>query len=458
MQETIKKLKQIKEELKSHVIGRDEIIDGLVLTLSTNEHALLLGSHGEAKSMLVKLLCDITELNYYQKQFHNEMTLKDVVGILNPIAYQNGKLDLLKTDFWNCNILYIDEFLRGRTECLDFLLEVMQERICSKTVLGTVNLPLLSVICTSNPLTEEYNTERLDLALKDRFTFIFNINHLIQDKPEDIIKVLELSENHLKKIPLKPEELKDIRRKALGTVKVDNKFIFELFSKLKAEGFIFSTRFIRKYSEICRVNAHINDRDKCIEDDYLFISHLMLRNRFEGLAPEKIDLILDEVLVLVGYKDLIDKINELNTLDNPKLFIEKTIEILEETREDYPEYPEKLKKAIDVLRDKLKETLLNNIETLTPTIIKKLDTEEFKKIIKTFVTTNTVQTKFLKGVQLDKAQKVCSSLAKNCTVKEDIADDYKKLIIEPNIDKLESFKEIDKLKQTLEDEQLLSSV
>lgn len=458
--ETIQKIKQIEGELNTHVIGREEAVKTLLLALSSQEHILILGKHGEAKSLMADLVTKTTKLKSYSKQLHNETTLKEILGMLNPIEYQKGKLDLIKTDFWDCNIAYFDEFLRGRSEFLDFLLEIMIERRCSKSVLGNVDLPLLSVIAVSNPLTEEYNTERLDLALKDRFSFILNFNHLIEDKPEDIQKVLELKDNDLKAVPISVSELKDIRGKALDSVKVDNKFIFELFSKLKADGFVFSTRFIRKYSEICRVHAFINQRAECKEEDYLFVSSVMLRNRFEALTLAKIDDVLDETLVLVGYKELIDKINELNTIDTPKVFIEKSIEIIETTKEEYPEYPEKLKKAIDILRDRLKEALLNNIDSITPTIVKKLDTEEFKKIIKTFIDSNTVQTKFLKEKceQLDKAEKIIKSTCKNCDVLEEKSDNYKKIIIKPKIEETKSFKEIEKIKTILEDEEFLSSV
>lgn len=454
----MQKIKEIEKELNTHIIGREEAVKTLLLALGSQEHILIIGKHGEAKSLMADLITKITKLKSYSKQLHNETTLKEILGMLNPIEYQKGKLDLIKTDFWDCNIAYFDEFLRARSEFLDFLLEIMIERRCSKTVLGNVDLPLLSVIAVSNPLTEEYNTERLDLALKDRFSFIINFNHLIEDKIEDIPKVLDLKENDYKQIPISVKELTDIRENALDTVKVDKKFVFELFSKLKSDGFVFSTRFIRKYAEICRVNAYINDRKECKEEDYLFVSSVMLRNRFEGLSLEKIDNVLDEVLVLVGYKDLIDKINDLNTVDNPKVFIEKSIEIIDDTKEEYPEFPEKLKKVIDVLRDRLKEALLNNIDTITPTIVKKLDTEEFKKIVSTFIKTNTVQTKYKKDKELDKAKKLINSIAKNCNITEDKADDYTRIIVEPKIDEIKSFKEIERLRSTLEDEELLSSV
>ncbi|MHA1827107.1 MAG: AAA family ATPase, partial [Candidatus Heimdallarchaeaceae archaeon] len=188
----------LKDELRRHVKGREDLIDTVILALCSNEHVLIIGKHGEAKSFLVHKLAQITSLQVHYQQVHNELTLKEVVGLLDPLSYQQGKLNLLKTRFWSANILFFDEFLRGRSEFLDFLLEVMIERKCSKTVLGEVQLPqLISVIATSNPLTEEYNTERLDLAMKDRFSFIVNVDHLIENEANrEVIKSI-LEDNEL---------------------------------------------------------------------------------------------------------------------------------------------------------------------------------------------------------------------------------------------------------------------
>ena len=253
MQKTINKLKELEKQLNGLIIGRENVSKALVLALASNSHMLILGKHGEAKSYIVDKLCKITKLNYYYKQFHNETQLKDVVGVLNPIEFQKGKLDLLKTKFWDSNILFIDEFLRGRSECLDFLMEVLVERKCSKTILGEVNLPIVSCICTSNPLTDEYNTERMDLALKDRFSFIIYLKHLIEDKPELLKEVIKTNNGHLTDIKFDYDELIELRKEAVEKVNVDADFISELFQKLRDYGFLFSSRFIKNYAQIVKV-------------------------------------------------------------------------------------------------------------------------------------------------------------------------------------------------------------
>ncbi|HHE65771.1 MAG TPA: MoxR family ATPase, partial [Bacteroidetes bacterium] len=227
---TIKKLEQLKKELKKVVKGRDKLIDALVLGIASNQHVLLIGKHGEAKSYLVENLAKATGLNYFASQIHQETIVKDIVGLLNPVKYREGEIDILKTKFWNSEILFFDEFLRGRSEFLDFLLEVMVERKTSKTLLGETKLPVISVIATSNPLTEEYNTERMDLALKDRFFAIISIDHLIADEANanTIHDILLNNATEVENVGLTRDELISFSEEA-KKVDIDIDAVIEIF-------------------------------------------------------------------------------------------------------------------------------------------------------------------------------------------------------------------------------------
>jgi len=456
------KLILLKDELKKHIKGRSDLIDTVILALCSNEHILIIGKHGEAKSYLVHKLAQITSLQVHYQQVHQDMTLKEVVGLLDPLSYQQGKLNLLKTRFWSANILFFDEFLRGRSEFLDFLLEVMVERKCSKTVLGEVQLPqLISVIATSNPLTEEYNTERLDLAMKDRFSFIVNIDHLIEDeKNREVIKsILEDNELETREIKITAEELKAFRNSAIANVKVDGDIIVDLFYKLKEKGFVFSTRFIKKYKEIVQVHAYLNSRAVADDEDYSKVAQMMLVNRYDKLTKDVIQDVVDEVLYTMQYKHLLNEIRELETIDDVQVKLEKAVDLLEKTREEYLELPEKIKKEIDNVRDTV-FNILNDVVILKqvkPELIKKLDSEEFKSIIKQYLKLHTVETKFVKNSELDKVKQVLNRV-QYCNIKEKTSEDgrYKKFIITANLEKIESFEEIEIIREELENINALS--
>ena len=454
--ETIKKLETVKAELKKVVMGRDDIIDTLVLALASNEHILIMGKHGEAKSYSVNKLNQLTNLNSFSIQLHRETTLKDIVGMINPVEYQKGKLDLIRTKFFDANILFCDEFLRARTEFLDFLLEVMIERRTTKTVLGEVKLPIISVIATTNPLTEEYNTERLDLALKDRFYAIINLNHMIEEnKNEDIKKILDETNNvELQKVNLTSNELIELKSHALKSVKVENCMIVELFTKLHEKNFNFSTRTIKLFKEIMQVSAFLKGKEKVDDDDFFYISKLMLKNRFDKLTEEMIESITDECLIYVQHKDTIIEIDKTEKIDDVELFIEKAVDIIDKHKEEFNELPKRLQDRIIDLTKKVKKTMLENVDKINDKILGKLDTERFKDVFETFIEGKTLQTRFLSKGQLKDVHNIVKNI-KYCDVAEKTTEDFIKFIITPKIAEPKSFKEIKAIERELHEKQLL---
>jgi len=444
----------VKSELKKVIKGRDEVIDAIVLGLASNEHILIIGKHGEAKTMLVRLLGKITGLKTFEMQVHQETIVKDVVGLLNPIEYKKGKLDIIKTNFWDAEIQFYDEFLRGRTEFLDFLLEVMVERQTTKTVLGLRKLPVISVVATSNPLTEFYNTERMDLALKDRFYAILNLNHLIENGDYSSLKeVLKNREGREARINITRNELIELKNYAIKNVKFDADVIIDIFRKLNELGFPFSTRTIKLFKNILQVNALMNGREEVEDEDYFYISNLMLSNRFEKLTKEKIENAVDESLVSFRYKPLVSKINKIEEIRSDHVFIESVVEMIEETKDIYPELPQKLKNKIDMLRSRLKETIMVNLKSIDPSILCKLDTEEFKTIIENYIDEKKIVTKYLNKSGKKKMEEILNVYGKNCVVEKITSvEGFVKFVIKPRIDNLKTFKEIENLKEVIPDD------
>lgn len=464
--QTIEKLNLLKAELKKVVFGRDKIIDSLVLALASNEHILIVGKHGEAKSYSVNKLNQITDLNSYSIQLHRETTLKDIVGLINPSDFQKGKLDLIKTKFWKANVLFCDEFLRARSEFLDFLLEVMVERKTTKTILGETDLPIISVIATTNPLTEEYNTERLDLALKDRFFAIIDLKHMVEDnRADDIKKVLnDGTEETLKKVALTPQELIDIKKEA-RKIKVEDGIIVDLFLKLKEDNFPFSTRTIKLFKHVLQTYTMINGKDKVSNDEFFTVAKLMFANRYENLTDEKIEETVDDCLIFLEHKETIKTIDGLNKMlkdaegegDDKKIdvFIEKSVELIHDTKEDYPNYPKRLKDKLTELTKSLKKVMLENPDKINNKVLEKLDTERFKDVFETFIDSKTVETKYMTKGQLKDVHNIVKNI-KNCVVEEKKTEDYTKYIISPKVDNKKSFIELASVEKQLSDKNLLA--
>jgi len=311
--DVLKSVKDLETFLNGKIYGREKLIRAITLSLLSKENVLIQGKHGEAKSFLTHLISKHTNLNTYYKQIHNQTTLQDILGVINPIKFKNGELDLIKTKFWTSNLMFYDECLRN-SDLLDFLLEVMVERKCSKTILGEVELEdLICVISTTNPTTEEYHTEKMDMAMFDRFGFIVNVNHLIEDDIDSFKKVIrETNENcngDSTLIEFDIEAMKEVGDSIRNVVipkeiytLVDNFALNCLENKVD-----FSTRLGQKVKKCIQTLAFYNDREICNMEDFKESIQLIFENRIERTLYNK----LTEKLFNVDEFDLNEKLTKL---------------------------------------------------------------------------------------------------------------------------------------------------
>jgi MoxR-like ATPase len=452
-----KKLKKITTEMKKVIYGRDDIINTLSLMLASNQHCLIIGSHGEGKSMSVKKLVEGAGLFHYNIQVHNETIVKDVVGMIDPRAYQEGRLELLKTGFWDANILYFDEFMRGRTEFLDFLLEVMQERKTSKTVLGEVDLPLISVICTSNPLTDDYNTERMDAALKDRFSFIIDINHLMQNSPSEVLRVLNThNENYsIKCEGLTINELTAIPKYAKETVEIDNNMIKDIFEILLKENFAFSTRFIKRFKECSQINAFMNSRTTANQIDIITVANMMLQNRFEGLTKSKINKAVKEAFALSEMTPLKTRLDKAENLKGIK-FVAEWVDIMNTIgKVNFNSLPASMKNRINAMENKFGEEFGISTKEVSRDyeLIKKMQNEYFREYLEDMAELRSLTTGYMSEADAMELIKKIAAISKsedyfdiqmNTIPSADITgkNPKKRITIIPKVDNEKSFEKM----------------
>jgi MoxR-like ATPase len=164
----------IKAELQKVIIGMDDTIDMLVVGLLTNGHVLLEGVPGIAKTLLVKLLAKVLDIDYKRIQFTPDLMPSDVVGT-NVYNMQSSTFIFRKGPVFS-NIILADEINRAPAKTQSSLFEVMEER--QVTVDGEtypMGYPLY-VIATQNPIEQE-GTYRLPEAQLDRFLFRLKIGY-----------------------------------------------------------------------------------------------------------------------------------------------------------------------------------------------------------------------------------------------------------------------------------------
>ena len=164
--QSYRKLIDIRTAISSVVLGQDELISGLLIAAMTNNHALIEGLPGLAKSLAVSTFADTIESSFTRIQFTPDLLPADLTGtqIFDP---RDTQFHTRKGPIFS-NVILADEINRAPAKVHSALLEAMEET--SVTIGGnTLELPNpFLVLATQNPIEHEA-TYRLPEAQLDRF-------------------------------------------------------------------------------------------------------------------------------------------------------------------------------------------------------------------------------------------------------------------------------------------------
>lgn len=178
----------LRQEVSRVIVGQEEVVEHLLITLLVGGHCLVTGMPGTAKTLLVRTLADALGLNFNRIQFTPDLMPTDITGT-----------DIIEDDgtgarSWRfipgpifTNVLLADEINRTPPKTQAALLEAMQEY--SATVRGSQHLiekPFF-VLATQNPLELE-GTYPLPEAQLDRFLFNIVLDYLEADEENEVVR------------------------------------------------------------------------------------------------------------------------------------------------------------------------------------------------------------------------------------------------------------------------------
>jgi MoxR-like ATPase len=171
---------QILAELRKVIIGQDEVVEEVLIALFTGGHCLITGVPGLAKTLLIKTLAEILDLDFKRIQFTPDLMPSDITGT-EILDEDQGKrrLHFVKGPIF-AQIILADEINRTPPKTQAALLEAMQE---SHVTAAGRTYPLeqpFFVLATQNPIELE-GTYPLPEAQLDRFMFNIVITYLSQD-------------------------------------------------------------------------------------------------------------------------------------------------------------------------------------------------------------------------------------------------------------------------------------
>ncbi len=182
------KYTELKKEIAKVIVGQDKIIEQIVISILAKGHCLLVGVPGLAKTLIVKTLSEVLDLDFSRIQFTPDLMPSDITGTEILESDKEGKklFKFIKGPVF-ANIILADEINRTPPKTQSALLEAMQEhRVTAAGVSYTLDEPFF-VLATQNPIEQE-GTYPLPEAQLDRFMFNLWLDYPGFDEELEIIK------------------------------------------------------------------------------------------------------------------------------------------------------------------------------------------------------------------------------------------------------------------------------
>ncbi len=180
----VEQYKSLKQEISKIIIGQEEAVDHVLLSIFCGGHSFLVGVPGLAKTLLVNTVSQVLGLDFKRIQFTPDLMPSDIIG--SEILDENRKFKFIKGPIFS-NIILADEINRTPPKTQAALLEAMQEKTI--TVSGhtySLDKPFF-VLATQNPIEQE-GTYPLPEAQLDRFIFSIFLDYPTFNEEVAIVK------------------------------------------------------------------------------------------------------------------------------------------------------------------------------------------------------------------------------------------------------------------------------
>ena len=301
-----KQFTTLKNEIAKVIVGQDQVVEELILSIFCKGHVLLVGVPGLAKTLLVKTISEALGLDFSRIQFTPDLMPSDIIGA--DILDENRNFKFIKGPIFS-NVILADEINRTPPKTQAALLEAMQER--SVTAGGKhyeLDKPFF-VLATQNPIEQE-GTYPLPEAQLDRFMFNLKVDYPSFNEEVEIVKNTTSNINNSVSEVLSSSEILKIQNLIRQIPVADNvvEYAVKLVAKTRPDS-DFAPEDVKKYLSwgagprasqflvlAAKCHAAINGKYSPDIEDVKAISYPVLRHRIvlnykaeaEGMSVEKL--------------------------------------------------------------------------------------------------------------------------------------------------------------------------
>ncbi|MGG6232105.1 AAA family ATPase [Tenacibaculum sp. SDUM215027] len=303
---------KIKEQLGKVIVGQEEFMELLLVSLLADGHVLIEGVPGVAKTVTAKLLAKTIATDFSRIQFTPDLMPSDVLGT-SVLNMKTSDFEFKKGPIFS-NIVLIDEINRAPAKTQAALFEVMEEKQITMDGTQYTMSPPFMVLATQNPIEQE-GTYALPEAQLDRFLFKINVGYPNLDEEIQIITAHNERKGALPQTQveavLTEAELLEYRSKVFEVLVEEKiiKYIAQLISNTRNNAHLYlggSPRASIAVLMASKAFAAINGRDFVIPEDVKKSIYPVLRHRImltperemEGMTADKvIEMIVQSVEV-----------------------------------------------------------------------------------------------------------------------------------------------------------------
>lgn len=216
------KYQQLKSEIGKVIVGQEEVVDLLILSILCRGHSLLVGVPGLAKTLLVNTTAQALGLSFNRIQFTPDLMPSDIVGA--EILDENRNFKFIKGPLFS-NIILADEINRTPPKTQSALLEAMQEKSVTAAGHTYKMADPFFVLATQNPIEQE-GTYPLPEAQLDRFMFNIEVGYPTFAEELQIVKNTTTDiDTHVNKV-LDQQEIIDFQKLIRKIPVADNVYDF----------------------------------------------------------------------------------------------------------------------------------------------------------------------------------------------------------------------------------------